>query len=72
MAGAQEEVPPLMRRKIQEVDCGVIHGWVAVYQAVAKRMLNYLGHREVLKLKNRELEFHVLAPNEPNVDIEQM
>ena len=58
MAGAPEEVPPSTRRKIQEVDCGVSHGWVAVYQAVAKRMLSYLEHREVLKLKTRQLEFH--------------
>ena len=33
-----EEVPP-MAGKIQEVDSGVDHGWAAVYQTFAKRML---------------------------------
>ena len=27
---------------------------------------------EVLKVNTRELEFHVLAPNEPNVDIQHI
>ena len=41
-----------------------------VYQAVAKMMLDYLNNSEVLKVNTRELEFHVLAPDEPNVNIE--
>ena len=65
MVGSPEEVPPSTRRKIQEVDWGVGHGWVAVCQAVAKRVLDYLDNSEVLKMNTRELEFHVLAPNEP-------
>ena len=45
-------------------------GWAAIYQAVAQRMLNYLNKSELLKVNFRELEFRVLAPNEPNIDIE--
>ena len=59
-------------KKTQEVDCGVGHGWAAVYPAVAKRLLDYLDNSEVLKVNIRELEFHVLAPNEPTVDIEHI
>ena len=62
MEDSLEQVPPLTRRKVQEVDCGVGHGWAAVYQAVAKRMLDYLDNSEVFKVNTRELEFHVLAP----------
>ena len=43
-----------------------------VYQAVAKRMLDYLNNSEVLKVNILELEFHVLAPNEPSVKIEHI
>ena len=51
---------------------GVDHGWTAVYQTVAKRMLDYLNKSEVLKVNAQELEFHVLAPNETNIDIEHI
>ena len=72
MEDLQEGTPPFARRKIQEVDCGVGHGWAAFYQAVAKRMLDYLTNSEVLKVNTRELEFHVLAPNGPYVNIEHI
>ena len=39
---------------------------------VARRMLSYLDHSEVLKVHTRELEHHVLAPNEPRVDVEHI
>ena len=55
MAGSAEEVPPLTRRKIQEVDCGVDHRWAAAHQTVAKRMQSYLDQSEVLKVSTREL-----------------
>ena len=64
-----EKMPPFTRRKIQEVGYGVGHGWAAVHQAVAKRMLVCLDNSEMLKVKTRELESHVLAPNEPIVDM---
>ena len=44
---APEEVPPITGRNIQEVHCGVVRGWAAVYQTVAKRMLDYLNKSEV-------------------------
>ena len=66
ITNSPEEVPPTTRRKIQAVNCGVDHGWTAVYQTVAKRMFDYLNKSEVLKVNVRELEFHVLAPNERN------
>ena len=61
---------PIPRRRIQEVDCGVNHGRAAIYQVVARRMLSYLDKSEVLKVNAREFESYVLAPNEPNIDIE--
>ena len=70
MENSSEEVPPATRRKVHEVDCGVNHGWAAVHQAVARRMLSYLDTGEVLKVNARQLKACVLAPNEPNVDIE--
>ena len=33
-------------------------------------MLSYLDNSEALKVDTRELEDHVLAPNEPRVDID--
>ena len=72
MENSHEEVPPITRRRFQEVDCGVDHGWAAVYQTVAKKMLDDLNKSEVLKVNARELECHVLAPNEPNIDIEHI
>ena len=50
MEDTPEEAPPMCRRKIQEVDCGVDHRWAAVYQAVAKRMLDYLNQCAGLKV----------------------
>ena len=50
MENSLAEVPPTTRRNIQEVGCGVDHGWTAVYQTVAKRMLDYLNKSEVLKV----------------------
>ena len=72
MEDLQEGLLPIARRKIQEVDCEVGQGWAAVYQAVANRMLDYLNNSEVLKVNTRDLVFHVLAPNEPNVNIEHI
>ena len=37
-----------------------------------KMMFDHLDNCEVLKVNTRELEFHVLAPNEPTVDIEHI
>ena len=70
MENSLEEEPPITRRTIQEVDSGADHWWAAVYQTVAKRMSDYLNKSEVLKVNAQELEFNVLAPNEPNIDIE--
>ena len=67
-----EEVPPITRRKNQEVNIGVDHGWAVVYQTVAKRMLDYLNKCEGLKVDVQELEFHVLAQNEPNIDVKRI
>ena len=50
MAGSPEEVPPSTRRQIQEVDWRIGHGWGAVCQAVAKRVLDFLDNSEVLKM----------------------
>ena len=44
----------------------------AVYQSIAQRMLSYLDNGEDLKVGTKELEEHVLAPNEPSVDIEHV
>ena len=71
MASSPEDVRRLSRRRTQEADCGVDQKWAAVYQSVARRMLSYLNHSEVLKVNTRELEYHVLAPYEPRVDIER-
>ena len=35
-------------------------------------MLSYLDHSGVLKVSTRGLEHHVLAPNDPDVDIEHI
>ena len=67
MEDPPEEVLPTSRRKIQEVDCGVDHGWAAVYRTVAKRMLVYLSKSGVMSVDAQELEFHVLAPNDRNM-----
>ena len=44
--------------------------WAAVYQSVARRMLSFVDHSEASKVDTKELEDHVLAPNEPRVDID--
>ena len=49
LKNSPEEVPLITGRKIQEVDRGVNHGWAAVYQTLAKRVLDYLNKFEVLK-----------------------
>ena len=54
------------------MDCGVDHRWAAIQQAVAKRMLDYLKNCEQLKVDAQELDFHVLAPNEPHIDIKHI
>ena len=72
MASSPEDVQRLSRRRTQEVDCGVDQKWAAVYQSVARRMLSYLNHSEMLKVNTRELEYHVLATYEPRVDIEHL
>ena len=72
MDNSPEEVPPTTRRKTQEVDCGVDHRSVAVYQAVAHRMQDFLNKSEVMKVDAQELQFHVLAPNEANIDIKHI
>ena len=41
-------------------------GGLRFHQTVAKRMLDYLNKSEVLRVG---LEYHVLAPNELNIDI---
>ena len=64
MENSPEEVPPITGRKIQEVDCGVDHGWAAVCQTVAKRMLDYLNKSGVLEVNAQELE--------PNINIEHI
>ena len=56
----------------KEVDCEAGQGWAAVYQAVAKKMLDYSDNSEMLKVNTRELELHVLAQKEPNVNIEHI
>ena len=48
----------ITRRNIQEVNCGVDRGWAAVYQAVAKRMSDYMNKSEVLRVNAQELEWH--------------
>ena len=65
MATQEEEA----RRNVQEVDNDVNQNWTAVYQTIAKIMLKYLEDSEALKVSTRELEEHVLSPNEPSVDI---
>ena len=71
-ASSPEDVQPLSRRRAQEVDCGVYQRWAAVYQAVARGMLSHLDNSEALKVDTKELEDHVLAPNEPRVDIDHI
>ena len=65
MEDSSEEVPPMSGRTIQEVDCGVD-------LAVAERMFVYLNMCEELKVDAQELEFQVLAPNEPHIDIKHI
>ena len=55
-----------------EVDCEVCKSWAAVYQSIARRMLSCLDNSEVLKVGARELEEHMLAPDEPSVNIEHI
>ena len=52
------------------MDCEDNQSWVAVYKSVARRMLSYLDNSEALKVSAKELEEHVLAPNEPSVETE--
>ena len=63
MEDTREDVPPMSRRKIPEVH----HRCAAVNQAAAKMMSDYLNKSEGLKVDTRELEYYVLAPNEPQV-----
>ena len=51
-----EDVQPLSRRRTQGVDCGVDKTWAAIYQSVARRMLSYLGHSDLLKVNTRVRE----------------
>ena len=70
--GSPEDGPPLSRRRTHEVDCGVDQRWAAVYHSVARRILSNLDHSEVLKVNTGDLEHHVLAPNEPDVDMKHI
>ena len=54
------------------MDCGVNQRWAAIYQAVARGMLSHLDYSEALKVDTKELEDHVLAPNERRVDIDHI
>ena len=54
MENSAEELSPTTRRKIQEVGCGVDHGWAAVYQAVAKRMFDHQNKCEVMNVHAQE------------------
>ena len=68
-----EDVQQLSRGMTQEVDCEFSKkSWAAVYQSIARRMLGYLDNSEALKVDTKELEEHVLAPNEPSVDMEHI
>ena len=71
-ASSPDNVQPVSRRRTEEVDCGVNQRWAAVYQAVARRMLSYLDNSEASKVDIKELEDHVLAPNESRVDIDHI
>ena len=50
------------------MNCEVFKSWAAVYQSIARRMLSCLDNSEAFKVGTKELEEHVLAPNEPGVD----
>ena len=54
------------------MDCGVDHREAAVYQAVAKRMVDYMNKSEVMKVDVQELELNVLAQNEPSIDVKHI
>ena len=54
------------------MDCEVGQSSAAVYESVARRMLSYLDDSEALKVGTKELEEHVLAPNESSVDMEHI
>ena len=40
-----------------------------IYQAVAKRMLDYVNEGEELRVDTQEVKFHVVSPNGPGIDI---
>ena len=69
MEDTPEKTPPVSRRRVHAIECGVDQRWAALYQAVTKRMLDYLDRCESLEVDMKELEYFLLAPNEPNVDI---
>ena len=70
VASSAEDVQQLSRRSTQEVYCEVCKSWAAVHQSIARRMPSYLDDSEALKVGTKEMEKHVLAPNEPSVNIE--
>ena len=72
VARSAEDVQQLSRRSTQERDCEVCKSWAAVFKWIARRMLSSLDNREALKVGTKELEEHVLAPNEPSVNIEHI
>ena len=72
VASSAGDVQHSSRRRTQEVDCEVNKSWAAVYQSIARRMRSYLDNSEASNVGTKELEEHVLAPNEPSVDMEHI
>ena len=72
VADSAEDAQQLSRRCTQDVDCEVCKSWAAVYQSIARRMLSYLDNSEASKVGAKELEEHVLAPDEPSVNLEHI
>ena len=65
MEHTPEKKPPASRRRIQTSGLDVDQRWAALYQAVTKRMLDYLDRCESLEVDVNELEYFVLAPGKP-------
>ena len=62
----------MSRRIVHAIECGVDHRWAALYTAVATRMVKHLDRSVNLEVDIKELEYFLLAPDEPNVDVKHV
>ena len=72
MEDTSEKTPPVSGSRVHAIESGVDHRWAALFQAVATRMVKYLDRSENLAVDIKVLEYFLLAPDEPNVEIKHI